>query len=246
MSKENKFSKKDKAPNRMTGWDRIKLFGTIAALLWLAFASNGVELSNDGAIVEDISLSSMLPSLKVTKPGGVEVVPMAKAHVVGVVGPIRSIPDGLNNYRAHGVTPAQLRTFLATSGTKKLMNLSGDINGKITAAQAREVCTEFGVEYLTSGQLDRFAARSGYQEGRGFVRSAAAAAEVLIGGNVLVMDRSGNRTGALVGSYLVALHGWTPAQAIAHNNWEQLARDPGDNLKYLETVTGAVQITTNN
>jgi hypothetical protein len=248
MSK--KKSKKNKnTTDRMTGWDKAKLFGTIVVIIWLGLAANGVELSDeavveDGAIVEDIALASMMPSLPsftVTKPGGVAVTPPKKEHVVGVVGPIRSIPDSLNNYRGRGVTPAQLRTFLATSGTKKLMNLSGDIPGKITADQARTVCAEFKVEYLTSGELNRFAARSGYQEGRGFVRSAASAQRHLAGGNVLVIDRSGNRTGALVGAYLVSVQGFTVEQVIMHNNWEEFAREPGEGVKYLETVVGVTK-----
>lgn len=257
MSKKKKNKKRATAkhvnqpktnPSRIN-WGKIKLYATIAFVVWVALAANGISTgmptAGDGGEVVQASAFGFLPSFTMATPGGVgEPAPPADP-VVGVVGPIRPIPDGLNNYRALGVTPAQLRTFLATSGTIKLMNLSGDIPGKITASQVRAVCAEFNVEYLTSGTLDRFAARSGYQEGRGFVRSAASAARHLLGGNVLVIDRSGNRTGALVGAYLVAHHGFSVERVIGHNNWEQFSISPGKSFQYLETVTGAAKSSTN-
>jgi len=229
MKKDKKKQKKSKAQSHLTRWDKAKLYGTIGVIIWLALTANGVQLSalasTDNAIVEDIALASMLPTLpkvKVTKPGGVAIAAEPKPYVLGVVGPIRSVPDSLNNYRGRGITPAQLKTFLASSGVQKVMNLSGDIPGKITAAEAQAVCAALKVEYLTSGTLNRFAARSA-------------------GGNVLVIDRSGNRAGALIGYHLGAL-GFTREQIIMHNNWEQLARDPGKNLGYLETALGSLKI----
>lgn len=165
-------------------------------------------------------------------------------HVVGVVRPLRTIPDSLNNFRATSITPEELRAALAMGTIKKVMNLSGDVPGKMTMAQIHTISEEYGVEYLTSGTLNRFAAHDGYQEGRGYVRSAAAVARHLLGGNVLVLDRSGNRAGALIGAYLVAYQGFTVEQAIAHNNWEYFATSPGESYKYLETVTGVSLSTT--
>jgi hypothetical protein len=245
MSKK-KSKKKNKDTNRMTGWDKAKLFGTIVVIIWLGLAANGVELSDgavveDGLVVEDIALASMLPSLpslKVTKPGGVAVAPpKAKEHVVGVVGPIRSIPDDRGNYRAASPSAETLRGFFVGKSGYKMMNLSGDVPGRIDIKLLRAICEEYGVEYLTSGELDRFAARSGYQEGRGFVRSAAAAARYLAGGKVLVVDRSGNRAGAMIGYHLAQL-GFSRELIIGHNNWEAFAADPGLNLRYLETGVG--------
>lgn len=240
MSKKKK--KNNNEPKRANLWGRLKLYGTIAFILWVSLAANGVNInlpaaSNDGTVVA-ASAFGFLPSLTMATPGGVEAKPEPLPPVVGVTGPIRSIPDGLNNYRATSPTAVQLRQFLASSGTKKIMCLSGDIPGRINLAELQAIAKEFSVEYLTSGQLNRFAARSGYQEGKGFVRSAAAAARHLIGGNVLVIDRSGNRAGALIGAYLVSLQGFSVERAIAHNNWEAFAKSPGDSYQYLETVTG--------
>jgi hypothetical protein len=161
--------------------------------------------------------------------------------VVGVVRPLRTIPDGLNNFRATSITPEELRSALVMGTLKKVLNLSGDIPGKMTMAQIRTICQEYGVEYLTSGTLDRFDALSGYQEGRGYVRSAAAAARHLQGGNVLVVDRSGNRAGALIGYYLIVHHGFSLEDVVRHNNWESFSNQPGKSFKYLETVTGATK-----
>jgi hypothetical protein len=52
-----------------------------------------------------------------------------------------------------------------------------------------------------------------------------------------VIDRSGNRAGALIGFHLGKL-GFTRERIIGHNNWEQLAKDPGLNIGYLETAVG--------
>jgi hypothetical protein len=240
MSKK-KTKKNKNTTDRMTGWGKLKLFGTIVVLIWLGLAANGVELS-DGVVTEDILLASMVPSMpsfKVTKPGGVAVEPIAKAHVVGVVGPIRSIPDELENFRAVSPSEEALRGFFVGRSGYKMMNLSGDVPGRIDIKLLRAICKEYGVEYLTTGELDRFAARSGYQEGMGFVRSAAAAARHLAGGKVLVVDRSGNRAGAMIGFHLARL-GFSRELIIGHNNWEQFAREPGTSFKYLETVVGAV------
>jgi hypothetical protein len=237
MSKKNK----NKAKDRATGWGKVKLYGTLGFFLWICLAANGVEFGG-GAVTEDTALASMLPSLPsvtVTKPSGVAVAPITKVHVVGVVGPIRSIPDELENFRAVSPSEEALRGFFVGRSGYKMMNLSGDVPGRIDIKLLRAICKEYGVEYLTSGDLDRFAARSGYQEGRRFVRSAAAAARHLAGGKVLVVDRSGNRTGALVGAYLVSVQSFTVERVIMHNNWEQFARKPGEGREYLETLVGA-------
>ena len=70
------------------------------------------------------------------------------------------------------------------------------------------------------------------------MRSAAAAARHLQGGDVLVVDRSGNRVGALIGYYLIVHHGFNLEAVIRHNNWEAFFDNPEKSIKYLETVIG--------
>jgi hypothetical protein len=181
--------------------------------------------------VEDVPVRTT--RLKTEPSKSVKILP----HVIGVVRPIRSIPDGLNNFRANGISPEELHAALAMGTIKKVLNLSGDIPGKMTMADVHAICIEHQVEYVTSGQLDRFDALSGYQEGKGYLRSAAAAARHLLGGNVLVVDRSGNRAGALIGAYLIVHHGFSLERAVRHNNWERFVVQPRKGYKYLETVT---------
>jgi hypothetical protein len=223
-------------------WQNAKVLATLSLVTLLSLAANDW-------------LPARKPSLNVAAAGiatiPVEDVPVritrlneapkksAKIppHVIGVVRPIRSIPDGLNNFRATGITPEELHAALTMGTIKKVLNLSGDIPGKMTMAQIHAICDEHLVEYVTSGQLDRFDALSGYEEGRGYLRSAAAASRHLLGGNVLVIDRSGNRAGALIGAYLTVHHGFSLEEVIRHNNWEEFATIPGKSYKYLETVT---------
>lgn len=54
---------------------------------------------------------------------------------------------------------------------------------------------------------------------------------------LLVIDRSGNRAGALIGYHLAQL-GFSLELIVRHNNWEELVADPGLNIGYLETGVG--------
>jgi hypothetical protein len=223
-----------------------KILATLAVVTYLSLAANGwLPIADSSLNVAAAGLATIpgedVPVRNIrlnTSPAKSTQIP---PHVIGVVRPIRSIPDGLNNFRATSITPEELRAALAMGTLKKVMNLSGDVPGKMTMAQIRAICKEYSVEYVTSGTLDRFAAHDGYQEGRGYVRSAAAAARHLVGGNVLVVDRSGNRAGALIGYYLIVHHGFSLEEIIRHNNWEAFSKQPGKSYKYLETVVGAVQ-----
>jgi hypothetical protein len=232
-----------KKKRKFSFWQNAKVLATLVLITFLSLAANGwlpdfgtpLNVAAAGVVAvpaEDIhgqnDRGNVAPSRSVK----------LKPHVIGVVGPLRSIPDRLNNFRAISLKPEELRAALKMGTIKKVLNLSGDIPGKMTMAEVHAICIEHQVEYVTSGQLDRFDALSGYQVGKGYVRSAAAAARYLLGGDVLVVDRSGDRAGAMIGYYLIHLHGFTVEQAIMHNNWEVFARDPGKSHRYLETVTG--------
>jgi hypothetical protein len=235
-----------KKKNKSSFWQNAKILGTLLFVTYLSLAANGwlptgatsPNIAAAGIVipVEDVPVRI---TRQEAKPAMSAQIP---PHVIGVVRPLRPIPDGLNNFRATSITPEELRSALVMGTLKKVLNLSGDIPGKMTMAQIRTVCKEYGVEYVTSGTLDRFDALSGYQEGRGYVRSAAAAARHLQGGNVLVVDRSGNRAGALIGYYLIVHHGFSLADAIRHNNWETFSNSPGRSYKYLETVVEAWKV----
>lgn len=241
MSKKNKH-KKAAERSGMTFGEKFRLIATVVVVVSLSLLANGYTLPFVGGTeVAGMSAMSFLPAAS-APVGERPIKERIPKPVVGVVGPVRPIPDGRNNFRAISVTPDQLRQLFAGGQVKFLLNLSGDTPGKTTAAEMRAICQAAGVEYVTSGTLDRFDALSGYVAGKGYTRSAAAAARYLQAGGCLVVDRSGNRTGALVGAYLVAHQGFTVEQAIAHNNWEYFATSPGKSYKYLETVTGAAKI----
>lgn len=223
-------------------WQNAKVLATLTFVTFLSLAANGwLPIGETSPNLAASSIATIpgedLPVRITRQETSLAASTKIKPHVIGVVRPIRSIPDGLNNFRATSITPEELQAALTMGSIKKVLNLSGDIPGKMTMAQIHAICDEHQVEYVTSGQLDRFDALSGYQKGKGYLRSAAAAARHLLGGNVLVVDRSGNRAGALVGAYLIRHHGFTVEQAILHNNWEGFALDPGKSYRYLETVT---------
>jgi hypothetical protein len=181
-------------------WQNAKVLATLSLVTFLSLAANGwlpvAETSLDVAAAGVATIPVKDVPVRTTRRNEA---PKKSAkippHVIGVVRPIRSIPDGLNNFRAAGITPEELHAALTMGTIKKVLNLSGDIPDKITMAQVHAICDEYLVEYVTSGRLDRFDALSGYQEGKGYLRSAAAASRHLLGGNVLVVDRSENRAG---------------------------------------------------
>jgi hypothetical protein len=227
-------------------WQNAKVLGILAFVTYLSLAANGWlpigETSPNVAVASIATIPGEDVPVRITRQ---ETTPAVSTkippHVIGVVRPIRSIPDGLNNFRATSITPEELHAALTMGTIKKVLNLSGDIPGKMTMAQIHAICDEHLVEYVISGQLDRFDALSGYQEGKGYLRSAAAAARHLLGGNVLVVDRSGNRAGALIGAYLIVHHGFSLEEVLRHNNWETFATNPGKSFKYLETVAEAAE-----
>jgi hypothetical protein len=236
-----------KKKRKSSFWGNAKVLATLTLVTLLSLAANGwlpeigipLNVAAAGVVTvpaEDVHGQNNRGNVTPSRPVKI------KPHVIGVVGPLRSIPDGLNNFRAISLKPEELRAALKMGTIKKVLNLSGDIPGKMTMAQVHAICDEYQVEYVTSGQLDRFDALSGYQVGKGCVRSAAAAARYLLGGGVLVVDRSGDRAGAMVGAYLVRHHGFSVEQAVLHNNWEGFADDPGGAFRYLETVTGEMWV----
>jgi hypothetical protein len=222
-------------------WQNAKVLATLSLVTLLSLAANGwlpvsetsLNVAAAGVAVpgEELLLRNQLT--ETNQPVSTKI----KPHTIGVVRPIRSIPDGLNNFRATSITPEELHAALTMGAIKKVLNLSGDIPSKMTMAQVHAICIEHQVEYVTSGQLDRFDALSGYQVGKGYLRSAAASARHLLGGNVLVVDRSGNRAGALVGAYLIVHHGFSLEEVVRHTTWERFVVQPGEGYKYLETVT---------
>jgi hypothetical protein len=227
-------------------WQNAKVLATLSLVTFLSLAANGwlpvaetsLDVAAAGVAVSGEELLLRNQPTETTPPKSTKI----KPHTIGVVRPIRPIPDGLNNFRATSITPEELRAALSLGTLKKVLNLSGDIPGKMTMAQVHAICDEYGVEYVTSGQLDRFDALSGYQVGKGYLRSAAAASRHLLGGDVLVVDRSGNRAGALIGAYLIVHHGFSVEEVIWHNNWEAFARSPGKSYRYLETVMGVKSV----
>jgi hypothetical protein len=230
-----------KKKRKSSSWQNAKVLATLTLVTFLSLAANGwlpdlgtlLNVSAAGVVAvpaEDVHGQNERGDVATPRPVKL------KPHVIGVVGPLRSITDGLNNFHAISLKPEGLRAALTMGTIKKVLNLSGDIPGKVSMAQVHAICDEYLVEYVTSGQLDRFDALSDYQVGKGYVRSAAA--RYLLGGHVLVVDRSGDRAGALVGAYLIRHHGFSVEQVIMHNNWEGFALDPGEAFRYLETVTG--------
>jgi hypothetical protein len=181
-----------KKKHKSSSWQNTKVLATLTLVTLLSLAANG-WLPDVGTPLNVAAAGVVaVPAEDAhVQPGRGNVAPSRpiklKPHVIGVVRPLRSIPDGLNNFRAISLQPEELRAALKMGSIKKVLNLSGDIPGKMTMAQVHAICDEYQVKYVTSGQLDRFDALSGYQVGKGYVRSAAAAARLRRGTCWVVM-----------------------------------------------------------
>ncbi len=110
------------------------------------------------------------------------------------------IPDGLGNYRSEQLSLNDLERVIKDYGIKNIIRMNGDgtdtWNG-VKRSEEQALCKRLGCNYYF---ID---AHSGYQYGKGYVKSMEKAHPIMAQGNTLVHCNHGaDRTGYIVASFL--------------------------------------------
>lgn len=166
--------------------------------------------------------------------------------VFGPSSPLQAIPDGRGNYRSASLTAGELTAALQTGKIKYVLRLNGDSRndrGHLTTDQERAIVEAHGAVYVTSPSTpDRFDAKAGYREGRGYVTALARATDYFRRGGVLIHCRHNHdRTGSLVGGWLANATDLPASLILAHNSWTpKYPSRSATHARNWETVTYAL------
>ncbi|MCB0634918.1 MAG: hypothetical protein KDD15_34555, partial [Lewinella sp.] len=138
------------------------------------------------------------------------------------------------NVRCAQPNAGQLASALGTGRYKVCLRLNGDgtdrERGALSHQEEQEICEQYGAEFVYLN-IDQYEPDSYAYE-----RVLDEAQRLLELGQVITHCRNNmHRNGTVVGRYLRSM-GYSEDAIIAHNNWQDLATDPGKYARYVNAV----------